>query len=108
MAVAKKKKATAPRKKAVAKSQKEDSPKKEVTPKSDTGKVALDDIIKNWNKMNEHLNLLSEEECLELLRLEQQGRRRVHMLNRIHARYTKLRSERERTAIMSGEDISPK
>lgn len=80
--------------------------KAETSQESSASGVDLADIIQNWNKMNEKLNTLSEEQCLELIGLEQQGRRRVHMLNRIHARYTKLRSERERVAIMSGESIS--
>ena len=103
MAVARKKKAVAKKK----------APEKKVAAKkpaakkaSGNDKVDLEDVIQNWNKMNEKLNSLTEAQCLELLRLEQKGRRRVHMLNRIHARYTKLRSERERIAIMSGKDIA--
>lgn len=83
---------------------------KSTTKKTDTNKssgtVPLVDIVQNWNKMNEHLNDLSEAKCLELLTIEQKGRCRVHMLNRIHARFTKLRSERERLAIMKGETIA--
>lgn len=79
--------------------------KKTATSKS-SGNAPLADIVQNWNKMNEHLNNLSEGKCLELLGLEQTGRNRVHMLNRIHARFTKLRSERERLAIMRGETIA--
>ena len=98
--VARKKKATA--KKPAAK---KPAAKKPAAKKSSSGPV-LSDIIQNWNKMNESLNTLTEEQCLELLQLEQSGRRRVHMLNRIHARFTKLRSERERIDIMSGKDIA--
>lgn len=87
---------------------KKGAPKKKATKKASkkVDSVNLEDIITNWNKMNEHLNDLKEEQCLKLLHMEQDGKRRVHMLNRIHARFTKLRSERERIEIMQGKKIA--
>lgn len=80
--------------------------KKKVAKKTASKDIDLEDIVTNWNKMNESLNQLTEAQCLALIRLEQDGKRRVHMLNRIHARYTKLRSERERIEIMQGKNIA--
>lgn len=54
----------------------------------------------NWRKLNKELALLSENEVLELLNAERVGRRRLSILERLHQRYTMLRSERERREIL--------
>ena len=54
----------------------------------------------NWRELNKKLNLLSENEVLELLEAERVGQRRVTFLERLHQRYTALRTARERVELL--------
>ncbi len=54
----------------------------------------------NWRKLNKDLALMSEEQVLALLNAERSGLRRISILERLHQRYTMLRSERERREIL--------
>lgn len=54
----------------------------------------------NWRTLNQKLNLLSESEVLELLNAERAGQRRVTFLERLHQRYTALRTARERIELL--------
>ena len=54
----------------------------------------------NWRELNKKLNLLSESEVLELLNDERAGQRRVTFLERLHQRYTALRTARERIELL--------
>lgn len=54
----------------------------------------------NWRELNKKLNLLSESEVLELLEAERVGQRRVTFLERLHQRYTALRTARERVELL--------
>lgn len=54
----------------------------------------------SWRTLNKHLALMTEAQVLELLEAERVGSRRVSILERLHQRYTILRSERERLEIM--------
>ena len=54
----------------------------------------------NWRELNKKLNLLSENEVLELLEAERVGQRRVTFLERLHQRYTALRTARERIELL--------
>lgn len=54
----------------------------------------------NWRELNKKLNLLSENEVLELLNAERAGARRVTFLERLHQRYTALRTARERIELL--------
>ena len=54
----------------------------------------------NWRELNKKLNLLSESEVLELLEAERAGQRRVTFLERLHQRYTALRTARERIELL--------
>lgn len=54
----------------------------------------------NWRELNKKLNLLSENEVLELLEAERAGQRRVTFLERLHQRYTALRTARERVELL--------
>ena len=54
----------------------------------------------NWRDLNKKLNLLSESEVLELLEAERAGQRRVTFLERLHQRYTALRTARERIELL--------
>lgn len=54
----------------------------------------------NWRELNKKLNLLTESEVLELLNAERVGQRRVTFLERLHQRYTALRTARERIELL--------
>lgn len=54
----------------------------------------------NWRKLNKELALLSEDQVLEMLNAELDGRRRISILERLHQRYTALRATRERMDIL--------
>jgi hypothetical protein len=54
----------------------------------------------NWRELNKRLNLLSESEVLALLNDERAGQRRVTFLERLHQRYTALRTARERIELL--------
>lgn len=54
----------------------------------------------HWRELNKKLNLLTEQEVLDLLEAERVGARRVTFLERLHQRYTMLRSARERIELM--------
>lgn len=53
----------------------------------------------NWRKLNKELALLDEAQVLEMLNAERAGDRRISILERLHQRYTALRSARERMEI---------
>lgn len=54
----------------------------------------------NWRKLNKELALLDEAQVLELLNAERAGRKRISILERLHQRYTALRTARERMEIL--------
>ena len=56
-------------------------------------------ILVSWRKLNAKLSLLSEDEVLALLKQEQRGLNRVTILERLHQRYSAMRSSRERIEI---------
>ncbi len=54
----------------------------------------------NWRELNQKLNLMTEDQVLQMLNDERIGARRVTILERLHQRYTMLRSARERVEIL--------
>jgi hypothetical protein len=54
----------------------------------------------NWRKLNKELALLDEAQVLALLNAERTGRKRISILERLHQRYTALRTARERMEIL--------
>jgi len=50
----------------------------------------------NWRKLNKELALMTEDQVLSLLNEERAGARRISILERLHQRYTALRTARER------------
>lgn len=60
----------------------------------------------SWRKLQAVLNQLSEAEVLAMLEEERQGARRASILERLHMRYSVLRTNRERIEIMK-EAIAP-
>lgn len=60
----------------------------------------------NWRTLNDSLHAMTEEEVLALLNEERKGSRRITFLERLHQRYTVLRSTRERLEILNeGEAV---
>ena len=53
-----------------------------------------------WRTLNKKLNLLTEQQVLDLLNAERAGARRVTFLERLHQRYTALRTARERIELL--------
>ena len=60
----------------------------------------------SWRGLLVKLNQMSEEEVLALLNEERQTHRRASILERLHMRYSVLRTNRERIEIMK-EAIRP-
>ena len=59
-----------------------------------------------WRSLNDQLHAMTEEEVLALLDAERAGARRITFLERLHQRYTVLRSTRERIEILNeGEAV---
>jgi len=54
----------------------------------------------NWRKLNKELALMTEEQVLSLLNEERAGARRISILERLHQRYTALRTARERMELL--------
>ena len=54
----------------------------------------------SWRKLNARLSLLTEAEVLAMLHDEQRGLNRVTILERLHQRYSAMRSSRERIEIL--------
>lgn len=57
-------------------------------------------ILASWAGLNECLRSANEELCTVLLATEKRGQRRTQHLLRIHARFNKLRGQRERSELM--------
>lgn len=55
-----------------------------------------------WRRLNDQLSTMSEQEVLDLLNEERQNGRRVTVLERLHQRYTTLRTARERAELLKG------
>lgn len=56
----------------------------------------LKEALDNWIALNRFVKDATEEECKELLELEQSGAARKLFLKRIYSRYNRVRAERER------------
>jgi hypothetical protein len=54
----------------------------------------------NWRKLNKELALMSVDQVLDLLNQERVGARRISILERLHQRYTALRTARERIELL--------
>lgn len=58
------------------------------------------EALKTWTGLNDYLRSASETQCAELLEKEDKGKRRVQFLLRIYGRYNRIRSDRERRALL--------
>ncbi len=54
----------------------------------------------NWRKLNKEIALMSEDQVLDLLNQERAGAKRISILERLHQRYTALRTARERMELL--------
>ena len=54
----------------------------------------------NWRKLNKELALMTEDQVLSLLNEERAGAKRISILERLHQRYTALRTSRERMELL--------
>ena len=54
----------------------------------------------SWRQLLVTLNQLTEAEVLEMLNAEREGPRRASILERLHMKYSVLRTNRERIEIM--------
>jgi len=54
----------------------------------------------NWRRLNKELSLMTEQQVLELLNQERREARRLCVLQRLHQRYSMLRTAREREQIL--------
>lgn len=61
-------------------------------------KKALD----NWETLNAWLRNATMKEAEALLKREKNGKRRIQYLLRIHARFNKMRANRERAELLGG------
>lgn len=57
-------------------------------------------LLQSWRRLNEGLYTLTEEQVLALLNEERQRGQRVTVLERLHQRYSALRTARERMEIL--------
>ena len=66
-------------------------------------------VLNTWGGINHFLKYATENQATQLLILEQQGRRRLQYLLRIHARLNKMRGLRERSELLSssGDKLKP-
>lgn len=53
-------------------------------------------ILKSWHTLNESLGEMREDQVKEMLELELRTKCREDIVERLHQRYTKLRTARER------------
>jgi len=56
--------------------------------------------LHTWRSLNKELALMTEQQVLDLLTQERQGEKRLSVLERLHQRYTALRSLRERQELL--------
>lgn len=60
------------------------------------------ELLDNWQRLNERIMRLKEEEIWALLSYEHETRARHQIMLRLHSRVNKLRAARERSKLMSG------
>ncbi len=60
-------------------------------------------FLSSWVDINKALPSLREDQLKELINMERQGKARKAFLDRMHQRYCKLRSKRERAELDGGK-----
>ena len=62
----------------------------------------MDETLRSWRPLCEHLMTCDEKQVLALLHHENKTRQRPYVVKRIFARYSKLRRERELREVALG------
>jgi hypothetical protein len=65
----------------------------------------MNEVNRNWKSLNAGIDQLDEVEVKMLLDQEMLTTRRVTHITRLHERFTRLRANRERAALMKGNLI---
>jgi hypothetical protein len=63
------------------------------------------EVFNSWRELMAGVSKLTEAELRESINYEVSTYRRKNFIERMHQRYTKLRSERERKELISGETL---
>jgi len=61
--------------------------------------MMLEALLNDYNLLNNQLSSLTEEQLWKLIEMEIAGRKRKSFIERIHQRYSKLKTARERDEI---------
>lgn len=69
------------------------------TPLTRGDRKRFDEIAHSWNTLQNHLNGMDEADLAKLFKWENEGQRRIHLLNRIKSRHNRVRDQREREEI---------
>lgn len=56
----------------------------------------MHDYLKNWRTLCKFVRTATEEDCVALLAMEQEGAARLGFIKRIHSRLNAVRAARER------------
>jgi hypothetical protein len=64
--------------------------------------------LHSWVTLNDRLNELNEDNLKELLRMEMAGQKRATFVSRIHAMYSRKRTQRERQGYLAECDAAKK
>lgn len=64
--------------------------------------MMLEALLNDYNLLNNHLGSLTEEQLWKLIGMEITGRKRRSFVERIHQRYSKLKTARERDELLGG------
>lgn len=59
--------------------------------------------LKDWGFMNSQLSTLREDQLKQLINMEISGKRRETWIERLHQRYSKLVTARERIELLGGK-----
>ena len=60
-----------------------------------------DSVLKSWKTLNEFIGELREDQIKELIFWEIENKKRPDIVTRLHQRYTKLASDREREELLA-------
>lgn len=61
------------------------------------------ELLKNWTTLTANVAKLDEAQLAEALQHEAENNRRKAFLTRLHARFTVIRSKRERAELLGGK-----
>ena len=62
-------------------------------------------VFKSWRELMADIMKMTEQELKDSINLEVSTYRRKRFIERMHMRYERLRSERERTELVAGETL---